>query len=63
MTKRKCADCYWFEECEELLPVAAGRCRLLPPQIKFGERGIWPVVKNEDWCGEFEPKAHSLESQ
>ncbi len=54
-----CAKCAFFEDHvangeKELAD--AGLCRFNPPvtQIAPDARGLWPVVKESDWCGHFE---------
>lgn len=34
----------------------AGLCHFNPPiaQPEADKRGLWPVVKADDWCGQFE---------
>ena len=34
----------------------AGLCRFNPPvtQPQPDTRGLWPVVKSDDWCGHFD---------
>lgn len=51
----KCEKCKYFDD---------KRCKRHPPQITLispGTHGVaqlndWPVVQDEDWCGEFEKK-------
>ncbi|MDP9838725.1 hypothetical protein J2T09_003497 [Neorhizobium huautlense] len=35
-----------------------GLCRFNPPvtQPDANERGLWPVVATNDWCGHFAPE-------
>ena len=37
----------------------AGLCRSNPPvsQPEADQRGLWPVVSADDWCGRFEAQA------
>ena len=43
-----CDNCrfYWIDE------VGVGLCRRRSP-IAVANRGAWPVVRGEDWCGEW----------
>lgn len=59
-----CKACrYWEPHAEEL----DGECRMMPPtmagviaphgdaQFQSPQRAIWPIVRCDDWCGEFSP--------
>jgi len=57
----KCKMCKFFNEVSELL----GECRIYAPRpssavfspvdSRLFQNSEWPRVKNEDYCGEFEP--------
>ncbi|SOB92729.1 hypothetical protein [Rhodobacter maris] len=54
-----CAKCAFFEDHtanSETELADSGLCRFNPPvtQIAPDSRGLWPVVKENDWCGHFE---------
>lgn len=59
MTTAACASCAFFEDhaanSGKTLE-GAGLCRFNPPvsQPEADSRGLWPVVKSDDWCGHFE---------
>lgn len=39
--------------------------QLISEPVVFGEadiRGVWPTVKNVDWCGEWEAKGPEVET-
>lgn len=62
MTKSNCAECTFFEEHAANTDAElneAGLCRFNPPvtQPTADSRGLWPVVKSDDWCGHFETQA------
>lgn len=48
--KPECATCHFFEKENS----QKGECRLNPPEInanKLFDRGVFPIVNNDDWCG------------
>lgn len=58
-----CDSCIFFEE--HVVNAAqnvddAGLCRFNPPvtQPEPDARGLWPVVKSDDWCGQFTAERH-----
>lgn len=62
-TTTNCDSCIFFEE--HVVNAAqtaddAGLCRFNPPvtQPKPDARGLWPVVKADDWCGQFTAERH-----
>ncbi|OIQ52027.1 hypothetical protein BerOc1_00498 [Pseudodesulfovibrio hydrargyri] len=58
------------ENCRYYLAVQTnykedGTCRFAPPTISLISEqamGIWPKVKNTDWCGQFSPKRKQKKS-
>ncbi|WBU64218.1 hypothetical protein [Paracoccus aerodenitrificans] len=59
MADSSCADCAFFEDHKSNNKADlsdAGLCRFNPPisQPSADARGLWPVVKNDDWCGHFD---------
>lgn len=56
-----CKACAFYE-AETANAAHAGLCRFNPPVFLTEEeqRGVWPVVKDDDWCGHFsdEPVKH-----
>ena len=49
-----CKACAFYETQNAAVD-HAGLCRFNPPVFLTEEeqRGIWPVVKDTDWCGHF----------
>ena len=53
-----CMSCVFFDDhvvnSGKQVP-DAGLCRYNPPVSQPGPdaHGLWPVVKNEDWCGHY----------
>ena len=52
-----CSECKFYDEKtsrkdaeNSSLVHAKGQCRRYAPQI-----GTWPMVRSDDWCGEYEP--------
>ncbi len=47
------------EDCDQCRFHIAGMCRRMPPAAHDGGRicglpiAVWPLVRPEDWCGEF----------
>ncbi len=61
----RCQSCRFY--CVEQNREGAGLCRRRPPVVptRMGDRfsndsAIFPVVFDDDWCGEFEPRTASL---
>jgi hypothetical protein len=46
-----CSDCEFSEMHEQ--NDALFYCRRRAPAILKGERGVWPVVGFDEWCGEY----------
>lgn len=62
MSSSNCAQCAFFEDHAANTGAAlgdAGLCRFNPPisQPTADGRGLWPVVKESDWCGHFKTEA------
>lgn len=62
MTKHTCSECAFFEDHKANTAATlsdAGLCRFNPPvsQPAADARGLWPIVKTDDWCGHFEGEA------
>ncbi|MBB4351764.1 hypothetical protein [Aliirhizobium cellulosilyticum] len=55
-----CNDCAFLENqgTEREHTDDGGLCRFNPPvtQPDANERGLWPVVAANDWCGHFAPE-------
>jgi len=58
MSSAACNSCAFYQDyaansAHELAD--AGLCRANPPvtQKDTDSRGLWPVVKSNDWCGKF----------
>jgi hypothetical protein len=53
-----CAGCRFFIRVPERLPEPKGECRRHTPTALLiehnWETGVWPVVADTAWCGEFE---------
>lgn len=48
------------DECSscQYIWVATGECRRFPPTVMMtgnSQRAFWPLVADDDWCGEFQP--------
>ena len=69
MIRKKCGECFYFcskDESEE------GECRKYSPRIVLGQIckcdivdsdiAIWPIVKNNEWCGEWIPTTDDVTS-
>lgn len=57
-----CSQCAFFEDHHANTAAKlddAGLCRFNPPvtQPSADARGLWPVVKEDDWCGHFRADA------
>lgn len=52
MPSTACKSCSFFET-KVVAAADAGLCRFNPPSFltEDEKRGIWPVVKTDDWCG------------
>lgn len=52
MSATACKSCSFFET-KAVAASEAGLCRLNPPVFltEAEMRGVWPVVKTDDWCG------------
>ncbi len=55
MTKTACNACAFYEDHVASTLSDSGLCRANPPvnQRDADTRGYWPVVKSNDWCGQF----------
>lgn len=55
-----CETCQWFDPKHT---DKAGFCRRRTPRPEeHTNRGIWPMVKHDDWCGKYEPSTdHQFE--
>ncbi|RDE10662.1 hypothetical protein [Pelagibacterium lacus] len=59
-----CNSCVFFEDhvinAAAQTTADAGLCRINPPvtQPDPDARGLWPVVKSNDWCGQFTAERH-----
>ena len=57
---RACANCQFY--LKGALDQGSGECRIGRPFLSTnGSRRVWPVVFNEDWCGEFRPRTDDSE--
>ncbi len=58
-TTYACARCVWAQPLSFVADNFTHLCRKDPPQLapKLGGRaGFWPLVRAEDYCGQFTPK-------
>jgi hypothetical protein len=56
VSEPKCETCrYWGEAKQPLTGHKAMVCRRGPPTLASNYN--WPVVKHDDWCGEWAAKA------
>lgn len=67
---RNCGTCdYWQPRPEHRQPAGSkkqiGECRRRAPinPTLPGEVGCWPVMVNEQWCGEYEPCADAFSGE
>ena len=53
-----CATCTYYDIQAAAGP-DVGLCRYNPPisQPGPGERGLWPIVAERDWCGQYRAMA------
>ncbi|NIY77912.1 MAG: hypothetical protein HWE33_04540 [Rhodobacteraceae bacterium] len=58
MSDTACKTCAFFE-IKAAETDAKGECRFNPPTFltEAEHKGMWPVVKSDDWCGQFEQDA------
>jgi hypothetical protein len=59
--RAECRNCVYFSEFSSSDGEKKGKCRLNPPvfffdPLKKGMRSDFPVVKENDWCGQFQSK-------
>ncbi|TCM84531.1 hypothetical protein [Rhodovulum steppense] len=64
MSTTMCASCTFFEDHAANTASrldGAGLCRFNPPisQPEADSRGLWPVVRSDDWCGHFEDETEA----
>lgn len=57
LTKNNCATCRFFDS-DDILEI--GLCRRYPPQLVLPRDGgsgliVWPRIKPDGWCGEWQP--------
>lgn len=54
-------ECCVYRDVDEIQPTKYYICRRWPPvraQAGMDFYGIWPRVRDDDWCGEFEMKLY-----
>ena len=54
--ERKCEACEWYDPYRDR---GSGLCRIAPPSANTKNmlnRGSWPMVKANDWCGMFKER-------
>lgn len=66
MTKPECKDCrFWCEQEDPDADTSVGECRRYPPTIPWREASDqvcpydpneFPLIHEDDWCGEFKPR-------
>ncbi len=55
--ERRCDRCEWWIKLDHM-----GFCHRYPPQVLPNyERDLFPLVKKDDWCGEFKESGQSLD--
>ncbi len=48
-----CLNCkFWKEHYHQDEP--SGECRKTTPSRNDSGKGVWPITKDLDWCGEYE---------
>ena len=59
-TERRCENCYFYDDEEEIDDIGSGLCRIDPPmaigELRNGNLEVkyelgWPDVYPKDWCG------------
>lgn len=51
MTPSDCLRCSWFNPRSDFPRM--GECRASEPGLGQGQAPIWPIVHDDDWCGDF----------
>lgn len=54
MVERKCENCDYYDP--NVKTIGIGRCRRYARKPAKNNIFDWPLVAEEDWCGEFAPK-------
>ncbi len=59
MTRKRCLDCAFSDPIRPLFDAQypSNYCRRHAPRLHTHEIGAWPVVKDDDWCGEWRADA------
>ena len=57
MIEMICINCTYYDQ-NEMVELGKGLCKRYPPQPIQGNlyKSSFPVVNNQDWCGEFEER-------
>lgn len=53
--KPACETCLFFQLCDGRY----GVCRRFPPSNVIGNSHEFPIIRQDDWCGEYQPKGAS----
>lgn len=54
--KMKCEDCFFYQREQDW----AGECRRHAPRPQLDcEIAVWPIVKADDWCGEYDWRGYA----
>lgn len=48
-SEQVCSNCYYARP----YPPGGQACRRMPPTLEVGISGLWPRVRDTDWCGEW----------
>ena len=68
----KCAGCRFYDRSDAQSDDKStrwGKCRRTGPMVHpvsvkpYMVEGIWPYVRDDDWCGEWEPSKRRVDAQ
>jgi len=67
----KCQTCQYYDRKKMAVPSApsSGQCRRSAPQLNpvnaksYLIEGVWPLVRDDDWCGEWKLLARRVDSR
>ncbi len=52
-----CVNCRWWDKRSGNFAEKEHPCRrLMPHMVKDKVRGVWPLTRDTDFCGDFQPK-------
>jgi len=56
MDTKRCRDCRWFYPGDVVIKWAGGCHRHAPYREKGYGRGVWPIIEDSWFCGDYEFK-------